>query len=69
MTDDTKLPECHEGEAASERFTDAMRAIFRADRAPAAEPDVNRTPARAGGPDRSASGTSRACRRPETARA
>lgn len=64
---DTKYPECHEGEEAAERFTDALGAVFRAGRVSDVRAGVNRTPARERDPDRSTSGTSRGDRSREPA--
>ena len=70
---DRKLPECHEGEEAGERFTDALRTIFavstdraveiRASRAAGDVAGVNQTPSSDRAPGRSTSSTSRAGRR------
>ena len=61
------LPECHEGEDAAERFTDALKSILslptdraaeiRADLSPGGSSGVNRRPVRTRGPGPSASGT------------
>ncbi len=68
---DRDLPECDEGEAAGERFTDALRTIFsvptgrataiRASSGVAA--GVNQTPSSDRAPGRSASGRSRGARK------
>ena len=71
--DDRKLPECHEGEAAGERFSDALRTIFAVptDRAAAIRASsgvsagVNQGSASDRVPGRSASSRSRGDRRHE----